>query len=94
MTSFYRQQKTYLSEKQIETFCNVFNLDKAVLTERTFSVDTESACTLDEFIYINSSEVSETLEEFLNSSMIQDIMKLSINEIYDDKFHAIVKRIS
>ena len=82
-----------LSRKQIDTFSDIFNRYETDLTDITLSVDTNEACTLDEFIFANY-ETHETFEDFLKSEMMQSIMKLDKNEIYDDKMHATVKRIS
>ena len=90
----------HLTEQQINTFCKVFNLDKAVLTERTVSVDAQEAGTLDEFLSINFNAEKDfienlTFENFLNSFIIQDIMKLDVDQESDYQMsHATVKRIS
>ena len=90
----------YLTQQQIDTFCQVFNLDKSVLTERTFSVDTSEACTLDEFLQINFSVMSDcikdyTFENYLSDEQIQMIMKLNVNEETEaDMQYASVTRLS
>ena len=89
-----------LTQQQIDTFCQVFNLDKSVLTERTFSVDTSAACTLDEFLQINFSVMSDcikdyTFENYLYDKQVQMIMKLDINQETEcDMQYASVKRHS
>ena len=93
-----------MTEQQINTFCKVFNIFRlyhdVILTERTFSVDDCEAVTLDEFLSINFNAEKDfienhTFENFLNSSIIQDIMKLDVNQESDYQMsHATVKRIS